>query len=314
MMRACAYGVLALAAALAGCADAPKQGATREAASRPASAAILHLRKIAPDYYADDGPDGAPPVDLARVADAIPRPEPLHPTANDPYTVFGRDYAPMKAPGNYRLQGTASWYGRKYHGQRTASGEVYDMYAMSASHRTLPIPSYARITNLANRASVVVRINDRGPFASGRITDLSYAAAYRLGFTQSAVAVVEVESIVPPGEAVAAAAQPPRTAGAPAAAPAPPAAVPEPEPSKPSSSGRSGIYLQLGAFSVPANAENFRARVARQFESLGAEVSIEQRGRLHRVQLGPFRDRAAASAAAEQVRSLLQLKPVLVVR
>lgn len=226
MMRTCTRVLLALATFLAGCADAPMQGATREVAPRPASAPISQLRKLAPDYHADDGPDGAPPVDLARVADAIPRPEPLHPTANDPYTVFGRDYVPLKAPGNYKLWGTASWYGRKYHGQRSASGEVYDMYALSASHRTLPIPSYARITNLANRASVVVRINGRGPFAPRRIADLSYAAAYRLGFAQSAVALVEVESILAPDQAVAAAAEPPapRTAGAPALAPAPPAA------------------------------------------------------------------------------------------
>jgi rare lipoprotein A len=305
MRRAFACAVLALAAALAGCADAPTQGATGgEAASRPASVPISQLLKRPPDYYTDDGPDGAPPVDLARVADATPRPEPPHPTANEPYNVFGRDYAPMKAPGDYKRQGTASWYGRKYNGQRTAGGEIYDMYAMSASHPTLPIPSYARVTNLANRASVVVRVNDRGPFASGRIMDVSYAAAYRLGFVQSGSAQVEVESILPPGHFAAAAPE----------RPAPQAAAPEPEPPMPVSIGRNGIYLQLGAFSVSANAENFGARIARQLEPLGTEVSIVLSGTLSRVQLGPFKDRAAAQAAAERVRALVDVKPVLVVR
>jgi rare lipoprotein A len=177
-----------------------------------------------------------------------------------------------------------------------------------------------RVTNLANGRSVDVRINDRGPFASGRIMDVSYAAAYRLGFTQTALAMVEVESIVPPVDAVAAAAEQPapRTAGAAPAAPAPPVApqaeAPQAETPVPVLGRRGGIYLQLGAFSVSANAENFRARVARQFESLGMEVSVKQRGSLHRVQLGPFRDRAAANATAERVRALLDLKPVLVVR
>ena len=310
MIRAPARLLLALVALVAGCADAPSQGAmVGEAASRPASVPISQLLKRPPDYYTDDGPDGAPPVDLARVADAVPAPEPLHPTANEPYTVFGRDYVPMSAPGAYKRQGTASWYGRKYHGQRTAGGEVYDMYAMSASHPTLPIPSYARVTNLANRASVVVRINDRGPFASGRIMDVSYAAAHRLGFVQSGSAQVEVEGILPPGQSVAAARERPVPGTATA-----PAAAPEPEPPMPVSSGRNGNYLQLGAFSVSANAENFRARIARQLESLGTEISIEQRGALHRVQLGPFKDRAAANTAAERVRALLDVRPVLVVR
>lgn len=318
MMRASACLLAALVAMVTGCADAPMQAsASGEVASRPASVPISQLLKRPSDYYTDDGPDGLPPVDLARVADATPISEPLHPTANEPYTVFGRDYAPMKAAGEYKRQGTASWYGRKYHGQRTASGEVYDMYAMSASHPTLPIPSYARITNLANRASVIVRINDRGPFASGRIIDVSYAAAHRLGFVQSGSAQLEVESMLPPGRSVAAV--PEHLAGTPAPPVAPPstpsvAQAAELEPPMPVLSGRNGIFLQLGAFSVSANAENFRARIARQIESLGTEISIEQRGPLHRVQLGPFKDRAAANAAAERVRVLLDVKPVLVVR
>ena len=148
-------------------------------------------------YYKDDGPPERPPANLERVADALPRAEPLHKFANRPYTALGQQYLPMTSVQPFRQRGLASWYGRRYHGQKTSSGEVYDMYAMSAAHPTLPIPSYARVTNLSNGRSVVVRINDRGPFKSARVIDLSYVAAYKLGFVQAGQAQVEVEAIVP---------------------------------------------------------------------------------------------------------------------
>jgi len=137
------------------------------------------------------------PPNLASIPDAVPRAEPPHRFANRPYSVFGKDYVPISAAQPYREQGMASWYGKKFHGQKTSSGEVYDMYQMTAAHPTLPIPSYARVTNTKNGKSVVVRINDRGPFRSGRIIDLSYVAAYKLGYIQAGEATVEVESIVP---------------------------------------------------------------------------------------------------------------------
>jgi rare lipoprotein A len=145
-------------------------------------------------YYKDDGPGEKPP---AQVADAVPRAEPLHKFANRPYRAMGREYVPMTSLQPFRQRGVASWYGKRYHGQKTSSGEVYDMYAMSAAHPTLPIPSYARVTNLANGKSVVVRINDRGPFLHGRVIDLSYAAAHKLGYIGAGQAQVEVESIIP---------------------------------------------------------------------------------------------------------------------
>jgi len=148
-------------------------------------------------YYKDDGPGGKPPVNLDKIADAKPRVETLHRGANAPYTVFGKKYVPYRSLKPYRQRGIASWYGRKFHGQRTASGERYDMYAMSAAHTILPIPSYARVTNLANGKSVVVRINDRGPFHSDRLIDLSYAAAHKLGYVNSGHARVEVEAVLP---------------------------------------------------------------------------------------------------------------------
>jgi rare lipoprotein A len=148
-------------------------------------------------YYLDDGPPARPPGDLERIADAVPRVEPLHKYANRPYTALGRDYVPMTSLQPFRQRGLASWYGKRYHGQKTSSGEVYDMYAMTAAHPTLPIPSYVRVTNLANGRSVVVRINDRGPFRSARIIDVSYVAAHKLGFIQAGQAQVEVEAILP---------------------------------------------------------------------------------------------------------------------
>jgi len=152
-------------------------------------------------YYKGDGPGGPPPVDLDRVADAKPRVESLNPGANTPYTALGRKYTPYTSLRPYRARGVATWYGRKFQGKRTASGERYDMYAMTAAHTILPIPSYARVTNLANGRSVVVRINDRGPFHSDRLIDLSYAAAYKLGYAVAGSATVEVEAILPGGNA-----------------------------------------------------------------------------------------------------------------
>ena len=274
----------------------------RPAQAKPAPVPVSQLLKRPGGYYTDDAPDGRPPVDLDRVADAVPRAEPLNPGANQPYTVFGRDYQPLPATAYYKRQGSVSWYGRKFHGQRTASGEVYDMFAMTAAHPTLPVPSYARVTNLENGRSVVVRVNDRGPYHSGRIADLSYAAAWRLGFADSAVATVEIESILAAGPAQAPAA----------------AEAPDPVPVIAVASEARGIFLQLGAFGTLANAEAFRTRVLAQLGALagpaGAQLGIRSDPKLHRLQLGPYRDRAAAAQAAERVRELLDLKPIVVVR
>jgi rare lipoprotein A len=173
--------VLALAGVLAGCAAGPpRAGSGADARTLPRDA---------------DGPGANPPADLAGVADAEPRIEAVRPGgANKPYQVFGRDYLPSTRDAPFKERGLASWYGRKFHGRPTASGEVYDMYAMTAAHPTLPIPSYARIRNPANGREVLVRINDRGPFHPGRIVDLSYAAAFKLDLLRG-VAPVELERI-----------------------------------------------------------------------------------------------------------------------
>lgn len=148
-------------------------------------------------YYKDDGPERNPPANLDRVPDARPRAEPLNKAANRPYTVFGKKYVPLTRVQPFHQRGLASWYGKRFHGQKTSSGETYDMYAMTAAHPTLPIPSYARVRSLKSGKEVVVRINDRGPFHAGRVIDLSYAAAYRLGIIGAGSGEVEVQAIVP---------------------------------------------------------------------------------------------------------------------
>ena len=248
---------LCLAALLSACGSAPQKGG----------------------YYKDDGPHASPPPHLDSVLDAEPRLEPLHRYANRPYRVFGKAYAPLASLEPFRERGTASWYGRRFHGKRTASGEAYDMYAMSAAHPTLPIPSYARVTHLGNGKSVVVRINDRGPFHAGRVIDVSYAAAHRLGFIGAGSAAVEVESIVP-GET--------RRAEA--------------------------VYVQLGVFSSRENAEGLRARLARELDSMQDSMQIFVADSLWRLQLGPYRSHDEARPVAERIESLLDLKPLLVVR
>ena len=297
---------LLLALLLAACSSTPVPRApdTPGYGQRPESIPTSQILKRPGGFYTDDGPDGPVPVNFETLPDAVPRSEPLHASANEPYSVFGRDYLPLKSAAGYKRQGTASWYGRKFHGQRTVSGEVYDMYAMTAAHPTLPIPSYARVTNLENKRSVVVRINDRGPFGSGRVMDVSYAAAVKLGFAESALAPVDVEGIATGPEITATAPPPPPAARDQRDEPALIVAA----------SDRRGIFLQLGAFGSRSNAENFRDRLKRQLDWLGRELEVELRANLHRVQLGPYASRAEANGVADKIRAAVDIKPVVVVR
>ncbi|WP_338845406.1 septal ring lytic transglycosylase RlpA family protein [Massilia sp. W12] len=148
-------------------------------------------------YYQDDGPGDNPPPGLYELPDAEPVIEAPSRTGNKPYKVFGRTYTPISDDRPYVQRGVGSWYGRKFHGQRTSSGEPYDMYKMTAAHPLLPIPSYARVTNLVNGKQVVVRVNDRGPFHANRVIDLSYTAALKLGLLGKGSHEVEIERILP---------------------------------------------------------------------------------------------------------------------
>ncbi|OGI63524.1 MAG: hypothetical protein A2W18_01310 [Candidatus Muproteobacteria bacterium RBG_16_60_9] len=201
-------------------------------------------------YFQDDGPHERPPVDVLQVPDAVPRAEPRSTSGNKPYAVFGVNYTPLADARSYHERGVASWYGRKFHGRRTSSGEPYDMYAMTAAHRTLPLPSYVRVRNLQNGRSVVVRVNDRGPFLHNRLIDLSYTAGARLGVIGTGTAMVEIESITPdtptPTVASAAGVQIIRTAAA------APLDTPPPR-----------LSVQVGAFSRYENATSLRDRLQR---------------------------------------------------
>jgi rare lipoprotein A len=182
---------------LTGCGTFFKLEKSEEKNAKPSSVSTLFEGKKKGGYYLDDGPGDNPPADLHLIPDAVPREEPLRASTMRPYSALGKRYKPMTRHERYKTRGMASWYGRRYHGQKTASGEIYDMYAMTAAHPTLPIPSYVRVTSMANGKSVVVRVNDRGPFLSSRLIDLSYTAAYKLDVLGGGSGLVEVESIVP---------------------------------------------------------------------------------------------------------------------
>ena len=282
---------LAALLAIAGCATTARNETPRPA-SEPTRVTAPAPAPAKGAYYKDDGPGPNPPADLAAIPDAVPRAEPLHRAANRPYQVFGKDYLPLTSVAPFRETGIGSWYGRRYHGGATSSGERYDMYAMSAAHPTLPIPSYARVTNPANGRSVVVRINDRGPFHSDRIIDLSYTAAWKLGYAEVGSARVEVESIVP---------------GVPSAPASAPAAAPKPaEPA--------GAFLQLGAFSSMEAAENFRVRVYRELPWLTQAILVVPGGNVYRLHLGPYGSQDEARAIADRIQTEFKLRPMLVVR
>ena len=289
--------IASLAGIVAACAPALKREPPAPAAVTPPIATPPISAPRSGGYYLDDGPGANPPDNLDAIPDALPRLEPLHRFANRPYSVFGRDYVPATTLTRYRERGLASWYGRKFHAQKTAIGEPYDMYAMTAAHPTLPLPSYARVTNLGNGRSVVVRVNDRGPFHPGRIIDLSYAAAYRLGIAQKGSGEVEVESILP-------GAAPPVLAG-----PLPPVAASESRPAValPIGQEAGGYVTQLGAFANYANAQEFVTRLANQTGTLGVEPKVRQDSGFFRVYVGPYSTREEARRAADRLRDALGL-------
>lgn len=248
--------------------------------------------------YAPHIRDGGPevPPDVSGLAEPVPRAEPRARYGNhSPYVVLGRRYHVMDSAEGYVERGVASWYGTKFHGRPTSSFEPYDMYAFTAAHKTLPLPTYARVTNLENGRSVTVRINDRGPFHADRLIDLSYAAAVRLGIHIRGTGPVEVRTIVPPGMHAGVGAAPPaaRAQGAAAA-----------EPRQPMLVEAGDVLLQVGSYGERGNAR----RVQEQLERAGVRpVRIERAevgaGTVYRVRIGPINvDRQGA--VVERVQSL----------
>ncbi len=254
---------------LAGCASVPEP-------SQPANAGRYSIEQ-----------DRAPsePLNPARIEEVVPVPETRTLAGNrSPYTVNGQRYRVMDSEAGYEATGMASWYGEKFHGHRTSNGEIYDMYQVSAAHRSLPIPSYLRVTNLENDRSIVVRVNDRGPFHSDRIIDLSYAAAWKLGFADSGTAPVRLEAIVPESG--------PYTTGRGSGGEA--------------GEQSSGRFLQAGAFADRDSAEQLSDRLA---ALTGERVFITRRQpqgsspALYRVRLGPFDDPARLSRISDMLEA-----------
>jgi rare lipoprotein A len=309
---------------LAGCAHAPPHvSPARQPPAAPAAPTTV-LPRNAPDVY--------------QIPDAVPRNEPRSAFGNPPfYVVAGHRYVVLPSASGYVERGVASWYGTEFHGLRTSTGEPYDMFAMTAAHKTLPLPCYARVTNLSNGRSVVVRINDRGPFVANRIIDLSYSAATRLDMIRNGTAFVQVEVLTPAAPALTAsmpvnapAAQaasigvssvppvsvPPVSAapvsappgGAPSAGAAPvataaaePTAISHP-PAGPAPSG--SFYIQVGAYSRPENA----SVAARKLRAAGMEnvltLAPDARQPLQRVRVGPIASVQQFDATIERLNSL----------
>lgn len=324
---------------LAACGTVPQRKA--EAPKTPPAA------KAGGGYLEGDGPGANAPANIDAIPDAVPKSEPLHRYANRPYVALGKTYIPLTMTGTFKQRGVASWYGKKFNGERTSSGEIYDMYGMTAAHPTLPIPSYARITNISNKKTVIVRINDRGPFIEDRIIDLSYTAAHKLGIISNGSAEVEVESISPnsiintitvssvqstaldksPAAAVVAPAADP-AASAVAAVPVDASAVPAvPVTSGPDASAASpvmppvaatspgnsdtGVYLQLGAFKTQEAAAAYLEKMRGKLGDLGKQLKLTSKDGLVRVHIGPYASQSEARSSAESMQSKLGFKPMV---
>lgn len=240
----------------------------------------------------DSVPSGPPP-DISKLAEPVPKVEPRSLYGNkSPYSVLGRSYKVLPSARGYDERGIASFYGNKFHGYKTSSLENYDMYAFTAASKTLPLPSYARVTNLENGKSVIVRVNDRGPFHDNRLIDLSYVAAVKIGIWPKGTGLVEVQGIDP---------------SRPASEPAPPVVVT-------TGSSRPGIYLQVGAFSDVANAQRVAQRL-RQANLAPVQVSeVQVNGhRVQRVRVGPLPDVDRADKVSERIENMGLPRPQVAV-
>ena len=300
-----------LVATMAGC-------ATRAPSSRPGS----------------DGPEARPPPNLMQVPNAEPKLEPIREGGpNKPYAVLGQSYEPIADDVPWREQGVASWYGTKFHGRRTASGELFSMYGLTAAHRTLPIPSYARVRHMKTGKSVIVRINDRGPFHASRVIDLSYAAAVKLGMASAGNAQVEVTRLtfddirrgVWGGESSSADDAVAEGAAAEVAAvPAPAALVSErvsavsvpssPPPSRAHTPAQRGFYVQLAAMRQREGVDRLQQRVSSELADLLPMLAVFHEASLYKLKVGPYATRQDAVLAAAQAREALQLSPMVVER
>jgi rare lipoprotein A len=307
---------LGCVAVLSACSSTSQKPQTSQSTTAP----IVDLRKSGSEsaapatnatggaYLAGDGPGADVPANLDSIPDAVPKAEPLHRYANRTYSALGKSYTPLSQTGSYKERGIASWYGKKFHGQLTSIGEVYDMYGMTAAHPTLPVPSYARVTSVATGKSVVVRVNDRGPFLHGRIMDLSYVAAYKLGFTSNGSAEVDVESIAVDGEAPVVSAV--ETAVVSVESVTVVNVLPVETAATSTSVASVGtVFLQLGAFKARQGAESFLVKMRTALGEGSKTLSLSEKDDLTRVRLGPYANVDEARRDATRLISKLGFKP-----
>lgn len=309
----CALACVALALILSGCASGPKPPAP------------------SPQR---DGPPLTVPPNLADLPEVVPQIEPIRQGGpNKPYTVLGQSYEPLQGDVAWSEKGGASWYGHKFHGRRTASGELYSMFGLTAAHKTLPIPSYVRVRNVRNGKEVIVRVNDRGPFHPGRVIDLSYAAAVKLDIASLGVGQVEIArltfdeirtgawqrgTVLDPDATRLASSQvgPHATplnldAIAPAAAPSADAPVGT---SRAHTPAARGFWVQLAALSRRDGVDKLQQRIADQLSGLLPLLAVFHESPHYKLQAGPFASKQEAQQAARQVREALQLQPMVIER
>lgn len=319
--------ILAVSIILAACATNTPMEPARKV---PASASTSVPAKQAPipepkpgsgGYYLDDGPGENAPANIDSIPGASLKTEQPYERANQPYSALGQKYTPMTSYVPYKKQGIASWYGKRFHGKKTSTGETYDMYAMSAAHTVLPIPSYAKVTNPVNGRSVIVRINDRGPFKHDRLIDLSYAAAFQLRLIKQGSGLVEVETIDTSPEAlrkntadksIQIASQPQNTSNE-NSTNSKISSVAQTESieqlptvtNTTASSIATQFYVQAGAFKNEANGDLLQKRI--QSLQLGENVGVANvyNNGLYRVKLGPFTSKSDADISAANIRRQL---------
>lgn len=262
-------------------------------------------------YYLNDGPGDNLPENVHLIPDPIPKAEPLRTANMRSYSALGKKFQPMTTLQPYKERGIASWYGRRYHGKATASGEIYDMYAMTAAHPTLPIPSYARVTNIKNGRSVIVRINDRGPFLADRLIDLSYTAAHKLGTLGAGSGKVDVEAILPEqysstrkssAERLIVSSQQRDTSEQ----------FANRANSFDSRLDLNKVYVQLGAFGSHHNAQHFVMHIKDKLSWLEGPIRVIEHNGLHKIHAGPYVDSISAERIASSIQQHLAIKPVLV--
>lgn len=254
-------------------------------------------------YYGSDGPHAKPPSNLDEIPDATPKVEALYKYSSKPYVALGKKYVPLKTAKGYKRRGVASWYGKMFHGKKTAIGETYDMYRMSAAHTVLPLPSYVKVTNVENGRSVVVRVNDRGPFKHKREIDLSYAAAHKLRLIEKGSGMVEVEAIDPRNYVA-----PPKTI----AKNTPPKKITAAPNTQPLATGQH--YVQAGAFGNEDNAIALQNRInGLDIEDI-SKINRMYNAGLYRLTVGPYQTRQAAENTAQQIRNKLNTSTIILIK